>query len=318
MKKRKKSNITTFKLNRDFVKTLDRAIDSGMPLEVGLGKYSCYITTKNDTAKYKFITDMQSKLTFVGYAKILKDLKREEISVLLSDMKDNVSEKNNLYFSMGKYESRKYESAVCVDLNSAYLQAMFNLSLITKETQEWIEKNLTKRERLVAVGMLAKQKEILHFAGGRIMQDYFQKSELRFVFNAIIQEVNNVMTQVQTHFIDDFIAYWVDGIYLKNEFMAFEVSQMFEDAGFPCKIEYLENFESSFKFSYLEYTYTKEGDFKSLNVPIKSVQNEMRKNLTGSINSRRIEKRLGKLDIRAYEGTSEGQIKKYSQADLFD
>ena len=105
--KRRKSSITTFKLNQDFVQILDKAIATGIPLEVGLGKYSCYIKAKNSGSKYKFITSMQSKLTFVGYAKILKDLKREEVSVIISDLEDNVHEKNNLYFSMGRYEFNK-------------------------------------------------------------------------------------------------------------------------------------------------------------------------------------------------------------------
>ena len=312
--KRRKSSITTFKLNQDFVQILDKAIATGIPLEVGLGKYSCYIKAKNSGSKYKFITSMQSKLTFVGYAKILKDLKREEVSVIISDLEDNVHEKNNLYFSMGRYESKKYDSAVCVDLNSAYLQAMYNLCLITKETKDWIENNLTKRERLVAVGMLAKRKEVLHFSGTKIVQDYLEESELRFIFNAVIQEVNRVMMHVQNHFIDDFIAYWVDGIYLKNEWMAIDVKMMFEEAGFPCKIEYLKNFQSKFKFTYMEYSYTKEGDYKCLNIPVKEIQEEMRRNLNRSINSKRRDENLGELDPLPYESKS----KYFSQADLFD
>jgi hypothetical protein len=311
---RKKPKITTFKLNRDFNKVLDKIIASGISLEVGLGKYSCHIITKNDKAKYKFITNMQSKKTFIGYAKILSDLKREEISVLISDMEDNVSEKNNVYFEMGRYETKQYDNAVCVDLNSAYLQAMYNLSLIRLETKAWIETNLSKKERLVAVGMLAKQKEILEFSKGKITVDHKEVSKHRFIFNAIIQEVSRVMHQVQSHFMEDFIAYWVDGIYLKNEWIAIDVKLMFEAAGFPCKIEYLTDFKSEFKFTYMDYSYYKDGDFKILNIPVKEVQESMRRNLVASINSKRIEQRLDAIDTSRYVEKS----KYYSQADLFD
>lgn len=310
----KEKNNNTFKLNNNFVHTLDKIINTGIPLEVSLGKYSCYIVTKNDNEKYKFITAMQSKLTFVGYAKILKDLKRPEVDAILSDMQDSVLESNNLYFSMGRYESKEYKNAVCVDLNSAYLQALFNLGLITSETKNWIETKLTKKERLVAVGMLAKQKEIIHFSGKKIVQDYKEVSKLRYIFNAVIQEVNKVMLDVQNHFIDDFIAYWVDGIYLHNEFIAFEVQEMFEKAGFPCKIEYLDDFKAEFKFTYMAYSYYKEGTYKILHVPVKEIQDEMRKNLTRSINSRRRDSNLGEIDTSPYLRDK----KQYSQADLFD
>ena len=137
----KKHNIITCKLDNNFNRILDKYIKTGLPLEVGLGKYSSYIKTLKNGVKYKFITKLQSKKTFIGYAKILKDLKREEISVLLSDLKDNVHEKNNRYYSQGSYSSLDYKNAVCVDLNSAYLQALFNLTLITEDTKNWIEKN---------------------------------------------------------------------------------------------------------------------------------------------------------------------------------
>lgn len=308
----KKEN-NTFKLNGKFVNILDKIVETGIPLEVGLGKYSCFIKTKNDNVRYKFITTLQSKLTFVGYAKILKDLKRPEVQAILSDMKDNVHESDNLYFNMGKYESNVFENAVCVDLNSAYLQALFNLSLITESTKIWIEVNLSKKERLVCVGMLAKQKEIIHFLDGKIMQDYKEVSELRFIFNAVIQEVNRVMTAVQNNYLDDFLAYWVDGIYLQNEYMAMEVQDMFQAAGFPCKIEYLKDFKSEFKFTYMAYSYYKDGVYKVLHVPIKEIQEEMRKNLTRSINNRRRGQNLGAIDTTPYISD-----KKYTQADLFN
>jgi hypothetical protein len=122
------------------------------------------------------------------------------------------------------------------------------------------------------------------------------------------------MHQVQSHFMEDFIAYWVDGIYLKNEWIAIDVKLMFEAAGFPCKIEYLTDFNSKFNFTYMDYSYYKDGQFKILNIPVKEVQESMRKNLVASINSKRIEQRLDAIDTTSYFEKS----KYYSQADLFD
>ena len=317
----KKHNIITCKLDNNFNRILDKYIKTGLPLEVGLGKYSSYIKTLKNGVKYKFITKLQSKKTFIGYAKILKDLKREEISVLLSDLKDNVKEKNNRYYSQGSYSSMHYKNAVCVDLNSAYLQALFNLTLITEDTKNWIEKNLNKSERLVCVGMLAKQKEILHFKDGKIQQDYREPSKHRYIFNAVIQEVSNVMQKVQTNHLDDFIAYWVDGIYLKNEWIAIDVLNEFEKSGFPAKIENMTEFKSCFKFNHMEYTYYKDGGFKILNLPIKSVNDNIKKNLLNLVNSYRTKKRLSEIEEdfqinKVYVASLEN--KPYSQIDLFD
>ena len=303
----KKQKIITCKLNRDFPKLLDSFINMGTPLEVGLGKYSSYIITKNSSKKYKFLTKMQSKKTFIGYVKILKDLKRPEVEVVLSDLKDNVKESDNTYFDYGKAQNCNHQNAVCVDLNSAYLQALYNLTLITKDTKDWIEKYLTKNERLVAVGMLAKQKEILEFNNKQIVSETKEDAKNRFIFNAIIQEVASVMNEVATHHTDDFLAYWVDGIYLKNEFIAFEVAERFENAGFPCKIEYLEDFEGKLSYSHMTYTYSKEGKSKKLEIPIRAVHDLRKKRIVSVINSKRIERNLPELT--AMELTK----RKYSQ-----
>ena len=318
----KKQTIITCKLDNDFNKILDQYIKTGLPLQVGLGKYSSYIITTISNIKYKFITKLQSKKTFIGYAKILKDLKRPEIEVLLSDMQDNVHEKNNVFYANDNLKSLDFKNAICVDLNSAYLQALFNLSVITLDTKEWIEKNLNKGERMVCIGMLAKQKEILHFNKGKLQQDYKEPSKHRYIFNAVIQEVAGAMTKVVSNNTDDFIAYWVDGIYLKNEWIAYDVMQEFENAGFPCKIENLTEFKSRFKFNYMEYTYFKDGIFKVLNLPIKSINDSIKRNMNIMVNNYRAEKRLESIvpDQERKEKIYIGALtnKQYSQADLFD
>ena len=295
MAKKQRQKIVTCKLNEKFPQLLDSFIALGTPIEVGLGKYSSYIITKNSNTKYKFLTKLQTKKTFIGYVKILKDLKRPEVEVVLSDLKDSIKESNNTYFDYGKAQNCEYENAVCVDLNSAYLQALYNLTLITKDTKDWIEKYLTKSERLVAVGMLAKQKEILEFNNSKLISDTKEDAKNRFIFNAVIQEVASVMNKVALHHIDDFISYWVDGIYLKNEYIAFEVVDQFEKAGFPCKIEELTDFKGKMSWSHMSYTYNKDGKSKKLDLPIRAVHDLRKRRIVSVINSKRIERSMPTL-----------------------
>lgn len=317
-----KHTIITCKLDNDFNNILQQYIETGLPLQVGLGKYSSWIITTRSNIKYKFITKLQSKKTFIGYAKILKDLKRPEIEVLLSDMQDNVHEKNNVFYAQDNLQSLDFNNAICVDLNSAYLQALFNLSIITDDTKVWIEKNLNKSERMVCIGMLAKQKEILHFNNGKLQQDYKEPSKHRYIFNAVIQEVSNVMSKVVSNNREDFISYWVDGIYLKNEWIAYDVMQEFESAGFPCKIENLRDFKSRFKFNHMEYTYFKDDVYKVLHLPIKSINDTIKRNMNTMVNSYRLEKQLECVipDNEVQENIYVAALtnKQYSQSDLFD
>ena len=303
----KRQKVITCKLDKDFPKILDSFINLGTPIEVGLGKYSSYIFEKYTNTKYKFLTKLQTKKTFIGYVKILKDLKRDKVSVILSDLKDNVKESNNTYFDYGKAETKEYNNAVCVDLNSAYLQALFNLELITVETKNWIEKYLSKTERLVCVGMLAKRKEIITFSNKQIRTEKINENKYRFIFNAVIQEVASIMNKVSLHHTKDFIAYWVDGVYLKNEYIAFDVAQQFEKAGFPCKIEYLENFKAKVNYSHITYTYNKEDKFKILEIPIIHVHANRQREILSVINSKRIEKNLPKVTMKTI------QRKKFTQ-----
>ena len=128
------------------------------------------------------------------------------------------------------------------------------------------------------------------------------------------------MDQVKTNHIDNFIAYWVDGIYMKNEFMAFNVVDEFEKAGFPCKIEEITNFKSRFKFNYMEYTYIKEGKEKILNLPIKRVNDTIKKNLLNLVNKYRVTARLDEIDAEPVVSSYVGALsnKPYTQAGLFD
>lgn len=286
--------ITSYVLDHSFPQILESYIESGLKFTAGLGKYSNWIEFESGE-KFKYILNKQTKRTFIGFNKIRADLKREEVSVLLSDLEDATIESENNYYDLNLYSNESYKELYCVDLNSAYLQALLNLGLIRDETKEWIDSRLTKRERLVAVGMLAKQKHICHFAGGEEIQDYKEPSPLRFVFNALVQDVNRVMSGVRRNFEEDFVFYWVDGIYMKNEFIALQVEEYFNSMGYPCKIEHLTDFKSRNVMAHMEYTFNKEGEKKMHKVPIEAVYSDIRRDLLSMLKGKVRANRLSKV-----------------------
>ena len=69
----------------------------------------------------------------------------------------------------------------------------------------------------------------------------------------------------------------------------------------------------------MQYSYMKDGKSKILSVPIKKVNDNMKKDLMRLVNGYRRENMIGEADLN-FEDVYIGalQNKQYSQADLFD
>lgn len=307
-----KKPVRTARLNQEFPTVFQGFLDHGLTFSIGVGKYSHWIDFPDE--RIKFIMRNQSRKTFIGTGMLKRDFKRESASVILSDLEDNVKESDNIYFSVGTFLNFHHKELWCVDLNSAYLQCLFNLGLITPKTSYWISKHLTKQERLVAVGMLAKQKHIYSFSEGKQVGDPdIDADKYRFVFNAVIQETNAILEKAARIAGDDYIFYWVDGIYLKDEWSALLIAELFRDNGFPCKIEYLTNFESQNHLKHMQFTFYKDGEKKMHNIPVDEVTKDIRSNLKLALNQNQMVSRHGSLDAQAILDA----YKTRSQLDIF-
>jgi hypothetical protein len=69
----------------------------------------------------------------------------------------------------------------------------------------------------------------------------------------------------------------------------------------------------------MRYSYMKDGKSKILSVPIKKVNDNMKKDLMRLVNGYRRENMIGEVDLN-FEDVYIGSLqnKQYSQADLFD
>lgn len=287
----------TYRLNRGFDDIVANYINHGFTFNLGLGKYSCFIEFED--LKEKYIMKEQTKRTFIGYAKILHDMKREEVLDILLDIEDHTQEANNAYFDSTMYKNIEMPEVFGVDLNSAYLQTLLNLGIIRKKTFHWINDRLTKVERLVAVGLLAKQKTVLRYEKGKEIKELEKKetSPHRYLFNCVVQEVNDVMQEVKEEYKDQFLFYWVDGAYFTNEWTALGVQQMFEKRGYPAKIEHLTDFRVRDRFGIMEVTFKKDGKGKMFNLPVDEIYTDIQRNLFDTLRSLKIKQRLEAMDI---------------------
>jgi len=248
--------------------------------KVALTKSTTTVEFKN--LKERFMTNQMSIMVFVAYNKIVKDVNLEKNEDLLLDMKCSVIEANNNYYGVGLFKPFTVDKLYCVDINSAYLQSLFNLGLIEPITFNFCQSKLKKLDRLKAVGMLARQKHIYTYEKGKLADIDTKTCEYRFIFNAIIQMVNEVM-RIAESVCTDYIFYWVDGIYTHNFKDVQRICDVFKQNNFEYKVKELRNFVNSPKYSHLSYCFEElesDGEYhpKKFNIPNFKTMSEINRN----------------------------------------
>lgn len=238
MKEKKLSN--KFQLTEDFAPILShyRRLKLSFVAYLGSRSHKLDFQDRNES----FITNRMGKRAFIGFNMITKDLKRPEISVLLSDLKEYIQENKNTYYDVSSYIPETITECFLVDINSAYLTVLLNYGIITKNTYNYINAKCNKQERLACVGMLAKRKEVFVIKKGEQVDNYPEEAETRYLFNFCIQEVARAMFQVKEMAPEFFIFYWVDGIYLGNEVFAQKALEYLSSIGLVSKIKELIDF----------------------------------------------------------------------------
>jgi len=126
------------------------------------------------------------------------------------------------YFDTGQFkpiglgEFLKFENVLEFDVNKAYYQALKKFGYIS---QQFFDKcvGLPKNIRLALVGTLATQKTIFFYKEGELDSYEIKKDEiLRRVFFQLVEFIDKVLDYFSKLAGDNFLFYWVDGIYLKN------------------------------------------------------------------------------------------------------
>jgi hypothetical protein len=155
----------------------------------------------------------------------------------------------------------------CVDMSSAYITALLHLGLITETLFDTLNK-LPKKERLKVVGMLAVEKTVITYQGGRITGTETRTSETRPAFFAACMEVGRIMDTAAQH--PKHLFYWVDGAFFSEPVP--EVETYFRELGYRTKVETVTDLRWSKSKNYLFYT--KDGARKYLCVPTQKPSKE--------------------------------------------
>ena len=150
---------------------------------------------------------------------------------------------------------------VCeVDITKAYYYTARKLGYISEDFfKKCLE--LPKPKRLRLIGSIATKKKVEVWENG-ILTEYFTKTDekLRQCWFNIIRHTDNVMKKVKDALDDDFIFYWVDGIYFKDRgYNAQIAKKIFQDNDFAVTYEKLQKIEAVNIEGVLHLAVTKEG-----------------------------------------------------------
>ena len=155
------------------------------------------------------------------------------------------------YIKVNDYAvGERIENLVYIDINGAYWQTAHHLGIINDALYtKGLEVN--KIVRLAALGSLAKTKDVWKYDGKDLKKaETLRSSETENLWFAICKRVSDVMVEVVNKIGDDFVFYWVDGIYIRDNVKAFNtVNNIFLDRGYTSKFEkvpYIEFHEKGF------------------------------------------------------------------------
>lgn len=186
------------------------------------------------------------------------------------DYVDKIYHKDKVkYIAVRNFEEGEVISDLIeIDINQAYWETAYMMGVISKEI---FKKGLDmdKLVRLAALGSLAKKTEVWHYDG----KDSFKKEKVindqstNNVWFAICQKVGDVMQEALKESGDDFMFYWVDAIFIKNNHStAAKVTSVFNRNGYETKnklIDRIEFMNNEFKV----YSIRKDDDPRLFSYP---------------------------------------------------
>lgn len=235
----KKQNAATIFKNPQLQESIIKQYkEAGLDFQVKHSNYNTQIIGQETVLK--FIQTEHSIKVFVAYNKIVSDLKKSDktVEILQQDWStENFDSKNGL-------KPCSYKTVLNLDITSAYPYCLFINKLISQDTFNYLMA-LPKSERLPAIGMIAKKSVWIDYNNGKASNWDVKTGEYANIFFFVIQQITDLMAWAADIAGDDFLFYWVDGIFLKptiSKKKLQEITGIFAEQGYYYKYENVKNF----------------------------------------------------------------------------
>jgi hypothetical protein len=255
----KKQNAATMFKNPQLQESIIKQYkEAGLDFQVKHSNYNTQIIGQESVIK--FIQTEHSIKVFIAYNKIVADLKKSDktVEILQGDWStENFDSKNGL-------KPCSYKTVLNLDITSAYPYCLFINKLITLDTFNYLMA-LPKNERLPAIGMIAKKSVWIDYQKGKAMTWDVKTGEYANIFFFVIQQITDLMAWAADIAGDDFLFYWVDGIFLKptiSKKKLQEITGIFAEQGYYYKYENVKNFSVVRENDKLYINMIKNGDEK--------------------------------------------------------
>jgi hypothetical protein len=235
----KKQNAATMFKNPQLQESIIKQYkEAGLDFQVKHSNYNTQIIGQESVIK--FIQTEHSIKVFIAYNKIVADLKKSDktVEILQGDWStENFDSKNGL-------KPCSYKTVLNLDITSAYPYCLFINKLICLDTFNYLMA-LPKNERLPAIGMIAKKSVWIDYQKGKATAWDVKTGEYANIFFFVIQQITDLMAWAADIAGDDFLFYWVDGIFLKPTISKKKLQQItgiFAEQGYYYKYENVKNF----------------------------------------------------------------------------
>ena len=255
----KKQNAATMFKNPQLQESIIKQYkDAGLDFQVKHSNYNTQIIGQESVIK--FIQTEHSIKVFIAYNKIVADLKKSDktVEILQGDWStENFDSKNGL-------KPCNYKTVLNLDITSAYPYCLFINKLIGLDTFNYLMA-LPKNERLPAIGMIAKKSVWIDYQKGKATTWDVKTGEYANIFFFVIQQITDLMAWAADIAGDDFLFYWVDGIFLKptiSKKKLQEITGIFAEQGYYYKYENVKNFSVVRENDKLYINMIKNGDEK--------------------------------------------------------
>lgn len=231
---------------------------------------------------YLFVNKIASNMTFSAFNMIKKDIVKSGIEI------DHIPRFDIRYYSINEFlrsQQQIPDQCYLIDINSAYLTCLLNAGMVTKETFERVS-HYGKEVRLKSVGMLATNKNILKYKEGKLVSHDLQSdSHLRNYFFYCCYQTGQVMNSIADELGNDFLFYWVDGIFIRSKSKVEFVKSKLSEFGFNSKVKTLKDVNFKNIGENMHFIYTDELKNKRKKYVIPYFNEENARNFKDFINS---------------------------------
>jgi hypothetical protein len=211
-----------------FHKDKSRLISDKSSFSISYTSQTRYISVLNNSnsvvSKYLYTSDKTSLKALNLMQKVKREVELNEEIINAAPYSENPLKIDYYDFKPSLYDMKmepgafyEFSNVWEADITKAYYNAALNLNFISKKTfLDCI--SLEKSQRLKVLGSLATSKTTFFYKNGKMHgEPVLKQSEIgRKAWFKICSYTDNAMKMAKDVFKENFLFYWVDGIYITN------------------------------------------------------------------------------------------------------